>query len=108
MSLYRSQKILVLNHTEILDDIKAIKDRLKGQEKPLILDVGCGCGKISRGVNNLLGGKARIIGVDLDLIAMKYGRSIDRGICYLRSHISYLPSETTPLTSFYQTWPYTK
>ena len=91
IELHRSRRIFALHYKEVLGDIDAVKDGLKGLEKPLILDVGCGWGRASRGVNNLLDRRAGVIGVDLDLFALKYGRSIDGEGCYLKSHMSHLP-----------------
>ena len=89
--LFRSQKIFSLHHKQVFDDMNVLGEGLEPLEKPHVLDVGCGWGRASRSLKKHLKGKAEVVGVDLDVLALKYGKSLDNEAFFLRSDMSHLP-----------------
>lgn len=91
VELFRGQKIFSLRHKEVLDEMNVLGRELNSVEKPQVLDVGCGWGRAARNLKKHLKNKGEVVGVDLDVLALKYGKSLDGEALFLRSHMSHLP-----------------
>ena len=82
---------LRLYHNQILKDAAFLKRREESSKIGRILDAGCGCGRASRTLIDRLEKTPEIIGIDLDTLSMKYGRSQGPNVHFMRSHMGYLP-----------------
>ena len=91
VAVFWRKRSLHLDNMIILEDSKKLGEMLDFVERPLVLDVGCGWGKASLRVNNYLGGKAFLVGIDLDGVSLEYGKSLNHDICFLKAHMTYLP-----------------
>jgi len=91
IELFRNRKIFLLHNKRFLGDVNFIKERIESSETPRILDVGCGWGRASRRLSKHLDKKAEIVGIDIDIFSLKYGKFINRDFSFVRVHMSYLP-----------------
>ena len=91
VELFRSRRLFSLYHGEILGDVSVIKEKIEPLETSRILDAGCGWGRFSRRLCKHLGREAEVVGIDLDVLSLKYGKSVNRNFSVVRSHMSYLP-----------------
>ena len=89
IELLRSYRIFAHHNRKFLRDVYAINER-RFLNTPQILDVGCGWGIVSRRLSKFLDDKAEIVGIDLDISSMEYGKLINRNISFLRSHGSHI------------------
>lgn len=91
IALSRSQKIFSEYHKQIFGDISFLKKRIKSAKIPQILDVGCGWGRVSRRLSKNFSKRAKIVGIDLNVLSLKYGKSLSPDTSFVRSHMKYLP-----------------
>ena len=78
-------------HNQILEDTAFLKIREEPVKIRRVLDAGCGSGRASRILIEQLEESPEIIGIDLDIDSMKYGKSLGLNAHFMRSHMGHLP-----------------
>ena len=94
VELLRKRKMFSLYRKQLFGDVRILGERLESITVPRVLDAGCGWGRASRGLSKLLDKKAEIIGIDVDVLPLRYGKSLNNGSFFVRSHMNYLPFKT--------------
>ncbi|RLE61923.1 MAG: hypothetical protein DRN53_04905, partial [Thermoprotei archaeon] len=88
------KKLISLKPEDILkiyyDSYHGLKERIGLTETRILLDLGCGWGRVV-GVLKLLGLSTEFIGLDSDLEALKYGKEVDSNIHFIHGNIENLP-----------------
>lgn len=91
VELFRTRKMSTVYYKQFFGDMNLLQKRVTSSEKPRILDVGCGWGKISRRFSKKLDKKADVVGIDLDILSLKYGRFLNRDASFVRADMRHLP-----------------
>lgn len=74
-----------------LDDLEIIKEVLKDVEMPMVLDAGCGWGRLSKKLKDYCIRNLNIVGVDVDKPSLQYGRLVEGTAVFIRAAIENLP-----------------
>jgi ubiquinone/menaquinone biosynthesis C-methylase UbiE len=98
--LLRKRKTFLVYEYGVRRDLHFIRAAAKSSKTFRVLDVGCGWGRASRWFCEFLGVETEVVAVDLDILSLKYGKSLNNNFSFLRAHMSYLPfkSETFDIT----------
>jgi ubiquinone/menaquinone biosynthesis C-methylase UbiE len=91
LAIRREQKLLHLDHKQALGIINILKEKTQSSPNLTVLDVGCGWGKASRKLAKHVKKELEIVGVDIDILSLRYGKSLSPNTSFLRSHMEYLP-----------------
>ena len=91
VELFRTRKMSTVYYKQFLGDMSILQERVTSSEKPRILDVGCGWGKISRRFSKKLDKKADVVGIDLDVLSLEYGGFLNRDASFVRADMRHLP-----------------
>lgn len=91
IGLFRTRKMSTVYSKHFLWDMNLLQERVASSEKPRIVDVGCGWGRISRRFSKKLDKKADVVGIDLDIPSLEYGRFLNRDASFVRADIKHLP-----------------
>jgi ubiquinone/menaquinone biosynthesis C-methylase UbiE len=89
--LLRKRRNFFVYERYIREDLDVIKRKVKPSETFWILDAGCGWGRASKWLHRFLGEESEVVGIDLDVFSLKYGKSLNSDFSFLRVHMSYLP-----------------
>jgi ubiquinone/menaquinone biosynthesis C-methylase UbiE len=74
-----------------LSNLETMREKLHKIVRPFVLDAGCRWGRASKRLKDFCGQDLEIVGVDLDQLALQYGKIIDKNAVFIRSDIRALP-----------------
>lgn len=74
-----------------LTTITDIKNEIDKARSPLVLDAGCGWGRYIKRLHNFIAKDFETIGVDLDILSLRYGKTINEATLFLQADIRSLP-----------------
>jgi len=76
-----------------LSHLNAMKDKIEKTRAPIVLDAGCGWGRVLKRLSSYVPKNFEKVGVDLDYLSLQYGKTINEAAAFLRSEIQALPFE---------------
>jgi SAM-dependent methyltransferase len=78
-------------YKKTLANMQIIEERLKPTRSFWVLDAGSGWGKASQRIGRYLDKGIEAVGIDIDGSSLKYGKSVNRDFCFVRSSMNFLP-----------------
>lgn len=90
-SRFRSVKACLTSQRNFLDGLETMKGGLKNVETPMVLDAGCGWGRLSKLLKDHCAKSADVVGVDVDKLSLQYGRFVNRDATFIHAVIEKLP-----------------
>jgi ubiquinone/menaquinone biosynthesis C-methylase UbiE len=91
IELFRMKKIFFFYSRQISGDINILKTKFTSLGMLRILDAGCGWGRASRRLSKCLNAKVEVTGIDMDILSLKYGKSVNFNYSFIKADMTHLP-----------------
>lgn len=94
-SQFKDNKTLSRVQGATLEFLECMKKKLDEFDSPVVLDAGCGWGRLVIRLRNYYGKDFEMVGVDVNELSLKYGHSINKLLNFTKSNIENLPFTNT-------------